>query len=113
MTTPSLSRAVPDLSALGRTLEEFGRHLQAQQPTEPDLFGYVDVDAVGLGAAARRAVRADQLRAFRVGRRLLVDREEFRRWVEQHCVGRPVAPPPAEVDDVDKVIEMNNRRRRA
>ncbi len=99
---------------LGRMLEAIGKEMQEVTPVNTtDALRYVDPDTIGLGAAARRAIRAGELRASRVGRKLLVDVDEMRRWIGMHRVERP--KPRAvedEGDEVDKVIEMNNRRRR-
>lgn len=97
---------------LGRALETLGKQLQEQTTVQGgDPLGYVDPDTYGLGSAARRAVRAGELRASRVGRKLLVEVGEMRRWIELHRV-QPPKPMETEGDDVDRVIEMAGRRRR-
>lgn len=100
------------LHELGKVLEALGRELQAGgAPAPANDLGYVDPADVGVGSAARRAIRAGQLRGFRVGRKILVRREDLQRWIEAHPAGPPPADPPV-VDDVDQVIAANNGRRR-
>lgn len=76
-----------------------------------DFAGFVDLRGTALEAAAQRALRVGELAASRVGRALLVDRAELRRWIEAHRVA-PSRAVAATRDAVAEVIDLNRGRRR-
>ena len=103
----ALILAAAALAACVTQLPEFG---EEEEPLK--AVGYLDVDDHPFSSAAKRAIRAGELNGYRVGRTTYVEVRELRRWIEAHRVSPSKAVPEEEQDDVQKVIEMNQSRRK-
>jgi excisionase family DNA binding protein len=55
---------------------------------EPEFLGVTAAAAIlGVtGITIRRAIDRGELRGFRIGRKVLIKRDEFRAWLESVCV---------------------------